>query len=162
MTFDNGEIVEAKRHIKNISYHSEHLIFTFKDIEYEFYEICDRYPEYTAKEYESDLRTIGSKMREVYEDDDLVCDHTSNYCSERICRGEIIISDEKITLKCLKERHDDIDLSAALNNNNINIYIYEIDSTNLVKVTKDIQPGVCVYRPMCGYSNTMALYMFKE
>lgn len=160
MYFENGEVVEAERHIKNLVYHSKHLIFTFNDIEYEFYEVCNKYPEYSTEELESDLRVIGSEIREVYENEDFICEHGSNYCGKNICRGEIIIDGDKIILQCLNNKCTDIDISELLEKEYFMIFVYEIDSTNLVKKITNISSGICVFRPRCH--EQMAIYFLGE
>ena len=123
--------------------------FTFNDIEYEFYEVCVLYPEYSTEELESDLRVIGSQIREIYENEYFNCEHESNYCDDNICRGEIIMEGDKIILRCLNNKCSDIDISELLEQEYFSLYIYEIDSTNLISKSPDIKLGICVFRPRC-------------
>lgn len=157
MYFGNGEIVEAERRNKNISHLSEYLSFTYDKVKYEFYETCDLYSKYTTIELEEDLRAIGLQLREVYEDENFNCKHEDYYCTN-ICKGQIFIDGDKITLKCLNNKCNDIDINEI--SEKLILYIYEIDSTNLVKRTKNIQPGICVFRPECG--SEMAIYIFLK
>ena len=160
MYFENGEVVDAQRNVKNIAYSSDRLIFSFIDIEYEFYEVCDEHPKYSTEELEKDLRDIGSKIREVYENETFDCEHNSNYCVENICRAEIVIEGDNIILRCLNNKYPDIDITNLLEQKIIHVLIYEIDNTNLIKKSTDIKPGICVFRPKC--SVMMAIYFFKE
>ena len=160
MYFDNGETVVAKRYLPGWAYRSHCLIFTFNDVEYQFYKVCDAYPEYSTEELESDLRIIGLKIREVYENENFNCEHGSNYCDYNICRGEIIIDEDRFILRCLNNKCNDIDISELLEQKYFSLHIYEIDSTNLVKKTTNIKSGICVFRPRCNAE--MSIYFFSE
>ena len=157
--FDNGEEVVADRNLPGWAYRSHNLIFTFNDIEYEFYEVCVLYPEYSTEELESDLRVIGSQIREIYENEYFNCEHESNYCDDNICRGEIIMEGDKIILRCLNNKCSDIDISELLEQEYFSLYIYEIDSTNLISKSPDIKLGICVFRPRC--ISKMSIYFFS-
>ena len=157
--FDNGEIVVADRNLPGWAYRSDNLIFTFNDIEYEFYEVCDAYPEYSTEELESDLRVIGLQIREIYENEHFNCEHGSNYCDYNICRGEIIMEGDKIILRCLNNKCSDIDISELLEQEYFSLYIYEVDSTNLISKSPDIKLGICVFRPRC--ISEMSIYFFS-
>ena len=160
MYFENGETVVADRNWPGWAYRSHNLIFTFNDIEYEFYEVCDKYPEFSTEELESKLRVIGSQIREIYENEDFDCEHGSNYCAENICRAMIIIDGNKIILRCLNNKCSDIDISELLEQGSFRVICYEIDSTDLVKKMTNIKPGICIFRPRCN--GPMAIYFFSE
>lgn len=159
MYFDNGETVVAKRYLPGWAFRSHCLIFTFNDIEYQFYKVCDAYPEYSTEELESDLRVIGSQIREIYENEYFNCEHGSNYCDDNICRGEIIMEGNKIILRCLNNKCSDIDISELLEQEYFSLYIYEVDSTNLISKSPDIKLGICVFRPRC--ISEMSIYFFS-